>query len=261
MSVVPGPTTVVVYEGGLPGPQGVPGPAGATGPAGAQGPAGATGAQGVQGARGPSGFIVTKHYAAASDSSLVSTSSATFQDVHATHASVSFVAPPSGTVIVQIQAMINAAGAPSGYYWALNDGTTDFGSRYITNSSVMTRATAFIRVTGLTPGATYTYRLRHKSSGSVTANVYTGPGFGPLQMYVWDGAEGVAGPGGSTAFEQAFTVAASPWIVNHNLGSKPTVIVMDAGGNEVEARVLHASVNQVYVYFSAPMTGTVRCVN
>ena len=106
------------------------GPAGPEGPEGPQGVQGPQGIQGLTGPRGPSGVLAVKQYSAVSDSLLISTNSLSFVDVSATNASVSFVAPVSGTVVVQLQAMCNAGGAANGYYWALNNGSGDFGSRF-----------------------------------------------------------------------------------------------------------------------------------
>jgi hypothetical protein len=43
--------------------------------------------------------------------------------------------------------------------------------------------------------------------------------------------------------------------VNHNFGRNPTVSVVDAAGREVEADVLHTSLNQLQVSFNLPATG------
>ncbi|MEI9964364.1 MAG: hypothetical protein WDM92_06330 [Caulobacteraceae bacterium] len=76
-----------------------------------------------------------------------------------------------------------------------------------------------------------------------------------------DGPPGPPGTGGGVAdfiFTQAFP--ATPWVVNHNLGRKPLVAVLDVGGNEVEAAVQHISVNQLRVSFAAPQAGSARCI-
>jgi hypothetical protein len=68
------------------------------------------------------------------------------------------------------------------------------------------------------------------------------------------GPPGVDGASGSS-FEHAQSVAASIWTVNHNLGFRPNVSVKTLGGLEVDAEVLHVSVNQVQVIFDSPSTG------
>jgi hypothetical protein len=66
-------------------------------------------------------------------------------------------------------------------------------------------------------------------------------------------------PGRGLGFEADFAAAAE-WVVNHNLGFRPLVSVLTPGGAEMDAEVLHTSLNQCRVYFSAPAAGRVRCV-
>lgn len=63
----------------------------------------------------------------------------------------------------------------------------------------------------------------------------------------------VSGGGAPTVFTQASPLA--EWIVNHNLGYKPLVDVLDTGGNLVGAEVAHISLNQFAVRFAAPYAG------
>jgi hypothetical protein len=75
-------------------------------------------------------------------------------------------------------------------------------------------------------------------------------------------SEGIQGPPGASGAGFVFTQGSptAEWVVNHNLGFKPAVMVFDAGGSEVEAEVLHTSVNQARIYFSVPLAGFARCV-
>lgn len=57
-------------------------------------------------------------------------------------------------------------------------------------------------------------------------------------------------------FEQAFTSSSSV-TVNHNLGKKPAVTIIDSAGDEVEGTVNHTGVNSLAVSFSAPFSGIV----
>jgi hypothetical protein len=66
-----------------------------------------------------------------------------------------------------------------------------------------------------------------------------------------------ASGGGDYSHTQA--TAAATWTVNHNLGRRPAVTVMTAGGLEVLAEVLHTSVNQVLVTFDQPTAGLAVC--
>lgn len=74
------------------------------------------------------------------------------------------------------------------------------------------------------------------------------------------GIRGPVGPAaGGAAYEHIQSVASAAWIVNHNLGSKPTAIsVLSPGNVEVEAGVTHTSDNQLIIDFAAPYIGTAR---
>lgn len=72
------------------------------------------------------------------------------------------------------------------------------------------------------------------------------------------GDKGDTGQAGST-HEHHQTVAAANWVVNHNLGFRPAVTILSVGGAQMLAEVIHASLNQVLVYFDEPMTGLAVC--
>ena len=74
------------------------------------------------------------------------------------------------------------------------------------------------------------------------------------------GPQGPAGPAGAGGFDHTQATPASEWVVNHNLGFRPSVEILNAGGSEVEAEVLHMSVNQVRLYFTMALAGSARCV-
>ena len=54
------------------------------------------------------------------------------------------------------------------------------------------------------------------------------------------------------------STASTSWVINHNLGFKPNVTLLSAGGMQMEADVLHVSNNQVTITFLIPVTGTAR---
>lgn len=53
--------------------------------------------------------------------------------------------------------------------------------------------------------------------------------------------------------------AAATWTVNHNLGYRPAVQILSAGGVEMLAEVVHSSVNQALIYFDQAATGLAIC--
>lgn len=65
------------------------------------------------------------------------------------------------------------------------------------------------------------------------------------------------GPPGSsmTGFTFNQSTPASPWIITHNLGYRPSVSIRDSGGSEAEAEVLHLNNNETRIYFASPQSG------
>ena len=67
------------------------------------------------------------------------------------------------------------------------------------------------------------------------------------------------GSGGSgNAFTHSQVSAATLWTINHNLGFRPAVAILDSGGNEIEADVVHTGPNQLVIYFAIPVAGVAR---
>jgi len=63
-------------------------------------------------------------------------------------------------------------------------------------------------------------------------------------------------PGSSQSrFEFTQSVASASWTVNHNLGYKPFVTILNAGSQEVIAEVNHTNNNQFVVLLNSPMSG------
>ena len=60
------------------------------------------------------------------------------------------------------------------------------------------------------------------------------------------------------AYTHTQSVPLAVWTVNHNLGTRPAVAIVDSGGNEVEADVVHMSANQLLIRFAIPFTGLAR---
>lgn len=74
---------------------------------------------------------------------------------------------------------------------------------------------------------------------------------------------GIQGPQGipgdiAGAYEFTQSTPSSEWIINHNKGYRPITEIFDAGGSEIDAEVLHVTINQTRVYFAAPQTGSAR---
>lgn len=65
------------------------------------------------------------------------------------------------------------------------------------------------------------------------------------------GAPGSSGP----PYEHTQSSPSAEWIVNHNYGYNPTVAILNSAGQEIEATVIHMSLNQTRVFFNQPITG------
>lgn len=71
-------------------------------------------------------------------------------------------------------------------------------------------------------------------------------------------ARGSGGSSSGVAFTHLQSVADTVWTINHNLGMRPAVTILDTGGNEVEADVVHLSSNQLVIRFAIPVAGLAR---
>lgn len=53
-------------------------------------------------------------------------------------------------------------------------------------------------------------------------------------------------------------IPSANWIVNHNLGYRPSTEVRDTGGGIIYTEIIHVSDNQLQVLFDSPLAGQVR---
>lgn len=110
----------------------------------------------------PLGYVQYRP-AAVTNSTTLSTA---FVDVDATNLAVTFEAPPSGTVDVVLHGVSYTDLTGVGVYWGMRDGSglvpgTD---GLITSLVSAIRSTLRARVTGLTPGAGYSWTWAHRTS-------------------------------------------------------------------------------------------------
>ena len=71
------------------------------------------------------------------------------------------------------------------------------------------------------------------------------------------GRDGAPGPSGA-GYTHTQSVASTTWTINHNLGYRPSVELIDAGGNEFSAEVAHPSLNTAVVTIKVAVAGTAR---
>lgn len=63
-----------------------------------------------------------------------------------------------------------------------------------------------------------------------------------------------------TAYVHTQSTPASVWTINHNLGYRPSVELLDSGSQEIDGSVSHPSINQTVVAFSPPTAGLARLI-
>jgi hypothetical protein len=71
---------------------------------------------------------------------------------------------------------------------------------------------------------------------------------------------GGGGGGGTSAYVHQQPVPAGTWTINHNLGFRPSVELLDSGGQEIDGEVSHPTVNQTVVALSPATAGLARLI-
>ncbi|NCU71477.1 MAG: hypothetical protein EBY66_00440 [Candidatus Fonsibacter lacus] len=82
----------------------------------------------------------------------------------------------------------------------------------------------------------------------------------PVTSTVTAVTEGPQGPAGGTAFVYQQTAPATTWTINHNLGYKPSVELLDSGSQEIDGDVSHPSDNQTVVTLNPASAGLARLI-
>lgn len=87
---------------------------------------------------------------------------------------------------------------------------------------------------------------------SVNVAVLNGLTFAPLTRTL-------TSAGGAANYTHTQGSASAIWTVNHNLGTRPTIEVRNAGGQVVIAEIAHVSANQATISFASAQGGTAFC--
>jgi hypothetical protein len=71
---------------------------------------------------------------------------------------------------------------------------------------------------------------------------------------------GPQGPPGEVAnsYTHSQPVPSPTWTMPHNLGFRPSVELLNSGGQEIEGDILHLSENVCIAYFNQPIAGLAR---
>lgn len=70
---------------------------------------------------------------------------------------------------------------------------------------------------------------------------------------------GPQGPAGVSYTHQQLA-ATTTWIINHNLGYRPAVELLDTGGQEIDGDIAHPSVNQTVITLNPATAGIARLI-
>ena len=74
------------------------------------------------------------------------------------------------------------------------------------------------------------------------------------------GPQGASGSGGGAAYEFVQASPATTWTINHNLGYRPSVELLDTGSQEIDGEIAHPSVNQTVVTLNPASAGLARLI-
>jgi hypothetical protein len=128
------------------------------------------------GGGGGGGILAALSYSGGSTAT-VSTTSSTMADVDATNLAITFDVPASGKVVVTLNGWLAGAGPSTTYNWGLRESTTTVADAIVAfaTGSAQFRETVRFLITGLTPGASKTYKWAHRlSSGSNSSGITYG---------------------------------------------------------------------------------------
>ena len=69
----------------------------------------------------------------------------------------------------------------------------------------------------------------------------------------------IIGVGSDKYYSHVQTVPAATWNVQHSLGKRPSVTILDSSQNQVEGQIIYIDTNNVEIRFAFNMTGTAEC--
>jgi hypothetical protein len=71
---------------------------------------------------------------------------------------------------------------------------------------------------------------------------------------------GGGGGGGTSAYVHQQLTPATTWTINHGLGYRPSVELLDSGSQEIDGEIAHPTVNQTVVTLSPATAGLARLI-
>jgi len=82
----------------------------------------------------------------------------------------------------------------------------------------------------------------------------------PVTSTVTAITEGPQGPAGGAAYVHVQSASATVWTINHNLGYRPSVELLDTGNQEIDGDIAHPSINQTVVTLNPASAGLARLI-
>jgi hypothetical protein len=74
------------------------------------------------------------------------------------------------------------------------------------------------------------------------------------------GPQGPGGGGGAAAYVHTQASPATTWTINHNLGFRPSVELLDSGSQEIDGDIAHPTINQTVVTLNPATAGLARLI-
>ena len=69
-----------------------------------------------------------------------------------------------------------------------------------------------------------------------------------------------SGSGGFAAYVHTQSAPSTTWTINHNLGYRPSVELINSGSQEIDGDISHPTINQTVVLLSPPTAGLARLI-
>ena len=98
------------------------------------------------------------------------------------------------------------------------------------------------------------------AAGLTAYQIALNNGFSGTEQEWLDSLQGSDGADGADVYVHSQSTPASVWTIDHNLGTFPSVYVLDTAGDECEGDVDNPTVNRTVITFSASFAGTARLV-
>ena len=134
---------------------------------------------------GGGGPLAVVRYTPGSDGApTYNTNSTSLVDIDATNAIITFTAPASGNVLVDVAMSLHSASS-NNTHLGIREGSSDIaGPQLVINNSQIVCVRRSFYITGISAGS-HTYKAAWSVDGSA-ANIYLGPTYGALELTVWD---------------------------------------------------------------------------